>query len=128
MQTTVNTTDLLRYILPEGIFNYFALTKVEEQSGKLHFYLEEINIIPEELNTRRLESNGFHKESVIRDFPLRGKPTYLHVRRRRWLDLASKEVVSRNWKAVAKGTGYTDDLAFFFNELVELLPHYRPLS
>ena len=28
--------------------------------------------------------HGFTDEKVIQDFPLRGKPVYLHVRRRRW--------------------------------------------
>jgi len=128
MQTQVTQIDLLRDILPEEIFNYFTLEKVEQQEGNLHFYLEEINTLPAEFSGRRLESNGFHAESVIRDFPLRGKPTYLHVRRRRWLDLDSKEAVSRNWEAVAKGTGYTQDFAFFLNELIEFIPYYRTLS
>ena len=128
MQTLINSIDLLKYILPEEIFKYFTLTNVEQQGSTLHFYLEETSSIPAEFSTRRLESNGFHAESVIRDFPLRGKPTYLHVRRRRWLDLDSKEAVSRNWEAVAKGTGYTQDFAFFLNELIEFIPYYRTLS
>ena len=128
MQTPVNTNDLLRYILPEEIFKYFTLNKVEQQAQTLHFYLEENNSIPSEYSDRRLESNGFHKESIITDYPLRGKPVYLHVRRRRWLDLDSKESLSRNWETVAKGTGHTQEFALFLNELIRFLPYYRPVA
>lgn len=128
MQTTPNSIDLLKYILPEEIFNYFTLIKVEEQKGQLHFYLEEINSLPEKYAGRGMESNGFHKESLIRDFPLRGKPMYLHVRRRRWLDLDSGQSVSRDWNAVAKGTHHTQDFAFFLKELIGFIPDYGPLA
>ena len=34
-------------------------------------------------------SHGFTDEKVIQNFPLRGKPVYLHVRRRRWYGKAT---------------------------------------
>jgi transposase len=120
--------DLLSYILPNELFQYFTLTKVEEQNDNLHFYLEEKNILPSEFSGRRLESKGFHAESIIRDFPLRGRPMYLHVRRRRWLDLDSGLVVSRDWNAVAKGTQHTQEFASFLKELVGFIPDFGPLS
>lgn len=39
-------------------------------------------------------SHGFTDEKVIQDFPLRGKPVYLHVRRRRRYDKAAGETFS----------------------------------
>ena len=38
--------------------------------------------------------HGFTDEKVIQDFPLRGKPVYHHVRRRRWFDKATGETFS----------------------------------
>ncbi len=35
-------------------------------------------------------SHGFTDEKVIQDFPLRGKPVYFHVRRRRMTKLQGK--------------------------------------
>ena len=126
MKSHLTTTDLLKHILPEDLFKYFTLEKIEQQGDTLHFYLEEINSLPEEFTGRKMESNGFHKESVIKDFPLRGRPVFLHVRRRRWLDLESKSVVCRDWNAVAKGTQYTQDFAVFLKELAGLIPNSRP--
>ena len=110
--------DLARYILPEEIFKYFILVQVEESGSELHFYLEELNVLPEAYSGEDMESKGFHKESVIKDFPLRDKALYLHVRRRRWINRSTGEVISRDWRLVAKGTHYTQGFASFLKELV----------
>jgi hypothetical protein len=120
--------DLLQLILPEEIFTYFNLEKIKDDTGNLCFYLEEINTIPAEFSGRKLESNGFHSTSVIKDFPLRGKPVFLYVRRRRWKDLDSGLSVSRDWNAVAGGTHYTQDFAAFLKELSRQSPGSRPVD
>ena len=122
MAIQLSTIELAKYILPEYIFKYFLLIKVEDENNSLHFYLDEVNSIPEEYQNCDLVSKGFHRESVIKDFPLRDKPLYLHVSRRRWLNRTTGEVVSRDWNLVAKGTHYTRDFAFFFKELAGYLP------
>jgi hypothetical protein len=91
--TTLPGIDLARYILPKEIFNYFTLVQIKEEGNNLHFYLEELNVLPAEYSSRYMESKGFHKESIIKDFPLREKALYLHVRRRRWLNKDTGEVV-----------------------------------
>jgi len=60
-------------------------------------------------------------ESSIQDFPLRGKPVTLFVKRRRWLNTATGELVTRNWNMVAEGTRMTQEFASFLKEL----PRYR---
>ena len=49
MNTKSDSIDLARYILPKEIFTYFLLNKVEEDyDNSLHFYLEEMNVLPDE--------------------------------------------------------------------------------
>ncbi|MDR0206920.1 MAG: hypothetical protein LBI45_06655 [Bacteroidales bacterium] len=124
----LQSIDLARYILPEEIFKYFVLVQVKESGNTLHFYLEELNVLPEEYLGTDMESKGFHKESVIKDFPLREKALYLHVCRRRWLDRGTGEVVSRNWNLVAEGTHYTQGFASFLKALIGYLPDSGPLA
>ena len=112
--------DLSRYILPEAIFTYFLLNNVEEENNRLHFYLDELNDFPEEYQGEDMESKGFHKETVLKDFPLRDKPLYLHVRRRRWLNRSTGEVVSRDWRLVSAGTHYTEGFASFLKAFVRV--------
>jgi hypothetical protein len=126
--TTLPDIDLARYILPEEIFHYFTLIQIKEEGNNLHFYLEELNVLPEEYSALDMESKGFHKERVIKDFPLRDKALYLHVRRRRWLNISTGEVVSRDWNLVAEGTHYTQGFASFLKGLIGYLPDSGPLA
>jgi hypothetical protein len=122
METKLPSIDFAKYILPEEVFRYFCLCKVEESSNEVHFYFDELNILPEEYSGEDMVSKGFHKESVIKDFPLRDKSLYLHVSRRRWLNKNTGAVVSRDWKLVAEGTHYTQCFASFLKELIGYLP------
>ncbi|MBB2150342.1 ISAon1 family transposase N-terminal region protein, partial [Pedobacter gandavensis] len=64
---------LISLLLPEGILDYFELTKVEKEAKILNFYLEEKNIAPEGYDKKDLESKGFFPEVGIQDFPIRGQ-------------------------------------------------------
>ena len=113
---------LAKYVLPAEIFRYFALVKIELEGRELHLYLEELNEVPEGYNLVDLKSKGFHVESIIKDFPIREKPSFLHARRRRWLEKATGKTVSRDWKLVAEGTHYTQGFASFLKGLIGYLP------
>lgn len=109
--------DLLKLILPSMLVEHFNLVKSQQLAGKLNLYFEEKNDIPKELNSRQLISKGFHNEVIIQDFPLRGKLVFLHVKRRRWTDKQTKEILQRNWNVVAKGTRMTNEFASFLKEI-----------
>ncbi len=106
---------LLSLIIPEGVSDYFKLVSHNhnKENRSIHIYLEEINNIPQEYQSNKLQSKGFFKEVILQDFPMRGNDVFLHVKRRRWLNLDTGEVVFRNWEVVAKGTRITSDFAAF---------------
>lgn len=110
---------LLKTILPESITTYFELTnlKKDDQKEVMDLYLQEINQIPAEYANARLTSKGFYNEATIQDFPIRGYKVFLHVKRRRWLNEDTGEVVFRNWDVIAKGTRITKDFAAFLKEI-----------
>jgi hypothetical protein len=105
---------LLQLLLPEGLTEYFELEKVDKTTDSFHFYLTEKNIHPKEFGGQKLISKGFFVEITIRDFPLRGKPCFLNLKRRKWLNETTGKIVFRDWKMVAKGTKMTQEFAFFF--------------
>lgn len=109
--------DLLKLILPAFLVEHFDLTKNTKQGEIMHLYFEERHIIPKAEHMRTLIAHGFHKEVTIQDFPLRGNTVYLHVKRRRWLDKVSKEVVQRDWNIVAQGTRMTTEFSAFLKEI-----------
>jgi len=100
-------------LLPDGVLDYFAITQVDQKEKEILIVLEERNVIPEEYLGRKLESKGFYEDSKVQDFPLRGKAVFLIVRRRRWIDKTTGEIVFRHWELVAKGTRMTQGFATF---------------
>ncbi len=113
---------LIKLILPEELFEYFELTNLEVLDQQVHVYLEEIDLKPAGYEKEKLSSKGFHASITIQDFPLRDKPMFLHIRRRRWLVESSGQVISRDWDTVAKGTRMTKGFAAFLKGLFGQLP------
>ncbi|WNH08507.1 transposase [Thalassobellus suaedae] len=93
------------------------MVKNTKNGEVVHLYFEEHNTMPSEESKRILIAHGFHKEVTIQDFPLRGNTVYLHVKRRRWLDKTTKQVVQRDWNLVAQGTRMTTEFAAFLKEI-----------
>ena len=112
-----NYLDLIKLILPQFLVENFDLKKSKKEKEVLHLYFEERNTPPQEHSSRLLVSKGFHKEVTIQDFPLRGNTVYLHVKRRRWTDKESAEIVQRDWNLVAQGTRMTTEFAAFLKEI-----------
>jgi hypothetical protein len=104
---------LVRILLPEGILEYFELTKVVESLPGLNIYLEEKNITPVEFKDEKLESKGFLPEIYIQDFPIRNQKVTLCIKRRRWEVRDSGQIVTRDWKVVQQGTRMTKEFADF---------------
>lgn len=108
---------MMQLLLPEFLIEYFEIKNIETVGGRIEIYLEEKIEVPEEYKDAMMISHGFHKQSVIRDFPIRAKQVYLYIKRRRWLDKKTGEVVSRDWDLAAKGTRMTEDFAAFLKGL-----------
>ena len=119
--------ELLHYVFPKEIVEFFDLVNLEEKEETLHLYLDECNIVPEEYKELSLLPNGFYEESMLKDFPLRDKKVVLHLRRRRWVDKSGKSY-SRQWDLAAEGTRYSKEFAFFLKEAFGYLPDSSPIS
>lgn len=109
-------TNLLQFILPEELLEYFELTDAQKTSDSYTFYLSEKNIHPQEYTNQKLQSKGFFEEETVRDFPLRGKACFLKIKRRKWLNEETGKIVYRNWELVANGTRMTKEFATFLSE------------
>ncbi|ADV47379.1 transposase [Cellulophaga sp. E16_2] len=105
--------ELVRYLLPEGVLDYFEIVSHQSSEGKVHFYLEEKNVLPKEHQTELAHSKGFLPEITVEDFPLRGKSVLLHIKRRRWTLMDTGKIIKRDWGLIAKGTRITSEFASF---------------
>ena len=111
---------LLRYFLPEKLLDHFAIIEVEElgstQTKKMELYikLEEYNILPQGYSPDEYESKGFYTESIIQDFPVRGKAVFLVIKRRRWRHKERKgEIIHNDYSLIAEGSKITKELSDF---------------
>jgi hypothetical protein len=109
----MNSTDLLKYILPKEILEYFEVVDIKEKQGELTFYLDEKNNLPQDLPKGDYESKGFAPSVKILDFPIRDRAVFLIVRRRKWIDKSTGKVYSRVWDLTAEGTKYTKEFGAF---------------
>ena len=109
----ISSEALLRTFLPEWLFDYFEAVKLEQVSESLHVYLDEKKVIPEEFATRRLISHGFDDAVTVQDFPIKGKAVFIRLRRRRWLDVNTNEILSRRFDITHQGTRLTKEFVSF---------------
>jgi len=114
----VKEKELAELLLPEGILRYFQVSDVVKKDKEYMIFLEELNIHPEQYKGHKLTSKGFYEPVTIQDFPLRGKACFLKVKRRRWLNEDTGQIVMRDWDIVAKGTRMTRDFAVFLKGII----------
>jgi len=116
---------LVEALLPEDLFKYFEITEVKFSDNSIDVYLDELNNPPSAYKHLKLTSKGFHPAVTIQDFPIRKRPVFLHVRRRKWKEEASGKIISNSWDTTAKGTRYTKDFASFLKGLFGQLPNQQ---
>ena len=91
--------DLLRAILPDVLMDNFDVVKFEKTDTRFDIWLDEKKVqMREDKRNSAIISYGFGEYRSIQDFPLRGRATYLHVRKRKWFDKGSGEVFSYGWE------------------------------
>ncbi len=113
-KTMLSTEDVLRIFLPSFLFDYFELEKISEEDTGLHVYLGEKKSIA--AHTGGLISHGFTDYSIIQDFPIKGNAVYLHLRRRKWLNQSTSEIISRKLDITYEGTRLTKDFVAFLKD------------
>ena len=96
---------LAECLLPAHMLDWFDLQNIcvekKDDTQVIHIYLDENEQKPDSRDG--LRPNGFTRESVFHDFPIRGQEVLLHVRCRRWLDKENHNVMT--------------NALFFFNSL-----------
>ena len=120
--------ELAECLLPEEMVEYFEVVKVEKTKETLDVTLEERDNGVDGYNPGQLRPNGFYEESIVRDYPVRGRKMSFHIKRRRWVDTETDKSVSRRWDLVAEGTRFSKEFAAFLKDMLGQIPDYGPLS
>ncbi len=114
-------------ILPEGMLDWFNLKDVRltqtDGNTSIHIYLDENEKTPD--GRSDLRPNGFTRESVFHDFPIRGQEVLLHVRRRHWLDREGHNIMT-DCDFVQESTRCSKELAAFLKDAFGDLSYNGP--
>ena len=87
--------DILRELLPMEIVDNFDLIRYEKTDDRFDIWFDEKKIQEEsDAKNDHIIAYGFGDYKVIQDFPLRGRFTHLHLRKRKWLDKSTGEIFS----------------------------------
>ena len=94
----MNSDLLLRAILPDVLIDNFDVVNFTKSDDCFDIWLDEKKVqLAEDKLRDTIIAYGFGEYHTIQDFPLRGRATYLHVRKRKWLDKSSGEIFSYDW-------------------------------
>ena len=94
----MKSEELLRAILPDVLIDNFDIDRFEKTADRFDIWLDEKKVqMRDDKYNNSVISYGFGDYHTIRDFPIRGRAAYLHVRKRKWLDKDSGEIFSYDW-------------------------------
>ncbi|OZT02563.1 ISAon1 family transposase N-terminal region protein, partial [Prevotella sp. 885] len=112
---------------PEHMLDWFDLKDVfveqKKETKLVHIYLDENELRPGDRTDIR--PNGFTRESVFHDFPIRGHEVLLHIRRRRWLDSENHNVMTE-CEFIQESTRCSTELAAFLKDAFGDAPYNGP--
>jgi hypothetical protein len=90
--------DLLRAILPDVLIDNFEVVNFEKSDSRFDIWLDEKKVqLREDKYNANVVAYGFGAYHVIQDFPIRGRATWLHVRKHKWLDKDTGDIFSYDW-------------------------------
>ena len=112
------TKTLLETIFPSVIVENFDIVSIQHypKDEEIHIHLDEKKTIPVEFSSRRVIFHGFTSVKKIQDYPIRGNAVYLHVRRRKWLDQDTDEILTKTYSIAFEGTQLTKEFVSFLKE------------
>lgn len=110
--------DLLRAILPDVLIDNFDVDRFEKTDDRFDIWLDEKKVqMREDKYNNSVIAYGFGDYTTIQDFPIRGRATYLHVRKRKWLDKDTGEIFSYDWDVSEfDGTRLNKEFVSFLKE------------
>ena len=106
------------------LIDNFNVVNFEKTDFRFDIYFDEKKVMTrEDKKSRCVISHGFGEYHTIQDFPIRGRATYLHVRKRKWLDKETGEIFSYGWDlSEYDGTHLNAEFASFLKREIESTP------
>ena len=124
METQGVIMSLIKVLFPEEIALHFEIKEVNDHKDRVSIKLEELpSLLPKELSsTYDVVLDGFCNPIELQSFPLKGKPVYLNVYRRRWKRKGETQHYSNTYNLHPEGVKATAELAAFLKDTFGYTP------
>lgn len=110
--------EVLKTAFPDVITTKFEFMDYKETDTSLEYLLDEREYMSrEDYKKGCVRPYGFTDSMTIQDCPIRGLSVYLHVRRRKWIDRSSGEILSYTYDNLSEdGSKLSPKLVSFLKE------------
>lgn len=93
----MKTSDAFWMFLPQGLGELFEMVRFERTEQAYDMWLDEKKERSEEdRRNPHIVARGYTDYVVIQDYPLRGRPVCLHMRKNKWWNKLTNEIFSYN--------------------------------
>ena len=93
----MKTADAFWQFLPEGLDELFEMVKFEKTDQSYDIWLDEKKkLSDEDFRNPNIVARGYTDYVTVQDYPMRGRPVFLHMRKNKWWDKATNEIFSYN--------------------------------
>ena len=93
----MTTSEAFWRFLPAGLEDLFEMVKFEYSDTAYNIWLDEKKkLSDEDFRNPNIVARGYTEYFTIQDYPMRGRPVFLHMRKNKWWDKATNEIFSYN--------------------------------
>ena len=93
----MKTSEAFWMFLPSGLEELFVMVKFERTDQAYNIWLDEKKQKSEEDKRNiNIVARGYTDYVTIQDYPLRGRPVFLHMRKNKWWNKSTNEIFSYN--------------------------------
>lgn len=90
-------SEMIWMCLPQGLDELFEIVRFERTEQEYNIWLDEKKERSEDdRRNPNIVARGYTGYVVIQDYPLRGRPVYLHMRKNKWWNKLTNEIFSYN--------------------------------
>ncbi len=91
----MKTADAIWLCLPDGLDELFEMVDFKKTHSSYDIWLDEKKLrSQEDKHNGNIVARGYTEYVTIQDFPMRGRPVYLHMRKNKWWNKETNEIFS----------------------------------
>lgn len=114
----MKTSEAFWQFLPDGLDELFEMVRFEKTDQAYDIWLDEKKkLSDEDFRNPDIVARGYTDYVTIQDYPMRGRPVYLHMRKNKWWDKKTNEIFSYNLELPnEEGTRLSEEFVAFLKD------------